>query len=385
MSEQGSQDPSTPLGTVSADTAEDEAAQQRLRDFRLTIEYKYLVDHAPGGVFMLPALGDNRTLFGVVFVRRGPYRNGIFRFTVLLPPMYNSHAVSPQVTFTPPVFNPLVDQASGVMQLTMSDALLPPSQWNPEKHFLATVVTTVKKIFYIKSYDSFPAGSLANESARALHTADSPAFQKRVDSCVRQSLESAEAEGAPAPAASTGPTADENSIRFSPAQSAHEVIRQAILGELLAARAAELQAIRRSKGAVELLHMSSGDSSADPSAVPPAAGGEASSSVSTAPATAVATAAGTVGDYFDAIEAEDRLLADEVMSALQIFGDKDIASKQSWASSVLYASTGSSSAGKDRVTGESPGAGGATVNAAAVFYDISNEVEDEDDAATRRT
>ena len=79
------------------------------------------------------------------------------------------------------------------------------------------------------------------------------------------------------------------------------------------------------------------------------------------------------------------------MSALQIFGDKDIASKQSWASSVLYASTGSSSAGKDRVTGESAGSpsgsggGGATVNAAAVFYDISNEVEDEDDAATRRT
>ena len=147
MSEIGAQDPSTPRSTASADTAEDEAAQQRLRDFRLTIEYKYLVDHAPGGVFLLPALGDNRTLFGVVFVRRGPYRDGIFRFTVLLPPLYNSHAVSPQVLFTPPVFNPLVDQASGAMQLIVSDALLPPSQWNPQKHFLATVVTTIKKIF----------------------------------------------------------------------------------------------------------------------------------------------------------------------------------------------------------------------------------------------
>ncbi len=46
-------------------------ARQRISDVRLSIEYKYLVDHAPGGVFMLPALGDNRTLYGVIFVRRG--------------------------------------------------------------------------------------------------------------------------------------------------------------------------------------------------------------------------------------------------------------------------------------------------------------------------
>ena len=61
---------------------------QRLRDFRLSIEYKYLQGHAPGGVFILPELDDIRTMHGVVFVRRGLYRNGVFRFTLKLPKEY---------------------------------------------------------------------------------------------------------------------------------------------------------------------------------------------------------------------------------------------------------------------------------------------------------
>mgnify|MGYP001198688268 CR=1 FL=1 len=46
---------------------------------------------------------------------------------------------------------------------------------------------------------------------------------------------------------------------------------------------------------------------------------------------------GEDGDFAGSARCDTyRLLADEVMSALQIFGDEDIVSKQSWASSVPY-------------------------------------------------
>ena len=58
----------------------------------------------------MPHLDDIRQLFGVIFVRRGTYRNGVFRFQLLLPAEYNSVGSVPRIIFTTPVFNPLVDE-----------------------------------------------------------------------------------------------------------------------------------------------------------------------------------------------------------------------------------------------------------------------------------
>ncbi len=160
---------------------------QQLRDYKLSIEYKYLVDHAPGGVFLLPTLDNNRLLHGVIFVRRGLYRDGVFRFTITLPLLYNSVGTFPIVKFTPPIFNPFIHEETGILKLMLSDwndndssdantdtitdnsnysdnssqhvasiaatgtgTCTDTSDWNPEKHFLATVVSYIKKIFYLK-------------------------------------------------------------------------------------------------------------------------------------------------------------------------------------------------------------------------------------------
>ncbi len=80
-----------------------------LKDFKLAIEFKYLMKHAPGGVFLMPQFDDIRQLNGVIFVRRGLYRNGVFRFKLALPKNYNSVNTHPVITFTPPIFNPLID------------------------------------------------------------------------------------------------------------------------------------------------------------------------------------------------------------------------------------------------------------------------------------
>lgn len=61
-------------------------------------------------MYLIPHLDDIRQLYGVIFVRRGLYKNGIFRFQITLPPTYNSLGSIPKIEFTPPIFNPLVDK-----------------------------------------------------------------------------------------------------------------------------------------------------------------------------------------------------------------------------------------------------------------------------------
>jgi ubiquitin-protein ligase len=85
-----------------------DTSAKHIRDIKLAIEFKYMMKHAPGGVFLMPTLDNNRELHGVIFLRRGLYRNGVFRFKVLLPNAYNSINSHPIITFTSPVFNPLI-------------------------------------------------------------------------------------------------------------------------------------------------------------------------------------------------------------------------------------------------------------------------------------
>lgn len=111
----------------------------------------------------MPEFDDIRRLHGVIFVRRGLYRDGVFRFTMDLPQMYNDEGTHPVITFTPPIFNPLVDPETGILDLTVDESL---REWQPDKHFIVTAVTFLKKIFYLKDYDGFQR--FANPAAKSL-------------------------------------------------------------------------------------------------------------------------------------------------------------------------------------------------------------------------
>jgi hypothetical protein len=52
-------------------TAWKEERESALRDYKVTIEYKHLKSHAPGGVYLIPSLHDLREFYGIIFVRRG--------------------------------------------------------------------------------------------------------------------------------------------------------------------------------------------------------------------------------------------------------------------------------------------------------------------------
>jgi ubiquitin-protein ligase len=125
---------------------------QHIKAFKLAIEFKYLTKHAPAGVYVLPEFENFRTLHGVIFVRRGLYRDGIFRFRVDLPPEYNDVNAHPMITFTPPIFNPLVDPSTGRLDIGVDEAF---KEWLPDRHFLVSALIFIKKIFYMKNYNQF--------------------------------------------------------------------------------------------------------------------------------------------------------------------------------------------------------------------------------------
>ena len=120
----------------------DSTSDQVLRDHRLNVEYAYLKDNAPSGVLLLPDINSIRTFHGIVFVRTGIYKGGIFKFQLVLPEAYNSINSFPEITFLPPIFNPLVNAETGRVSLLVDNSLM--FEWDPSKHFLYTALTCIK-------------------------------------------------------------------------------------------------------------------------------------------------------------------------------------------------------------------------------------------------
>eukprot|EP00586_Coscinodiscus_wailesii_P010451 CAMPEP_0172504754 /NCGR_PEP_ID=MMETSP1066-20121228/181001_1 /TAXON_ID=671091 /ORGANISM="Coscinodiscus wailesii, Strain CCMP2513" /LENGTH=259 /DNA_ID=CAMNT_0013281053 /DNA_START=128 /DNA_END=907 /DNA_ORIENTATION=- len=168
----------TPRRKPSPVTSEAER-EQALRDYKVTIEYKHLKQHAPGGVYLIPSLDDLRHFFGVIFVRRGPFTNGIFKFQIRLPERYNDTNAHPRITFSSYVYNPYVNAETGELDVR---AAYP--TWDPHKHYLVTVLTYLKKIFYMKH---FGEDATANAEARQLARGNSQEYRKKVDNCVKES------------------------------------------------------------------------------------------------------------------------------------------------------------------------------------------------------
>jgi len=152
--------------------------EQALRDYKLTIEYKHLKQHSPSGVYLLPSPASLRLFHGVIFLRRGMYSNAIFKFTMELPQGYNDINTFPKITFDTKVYNPHVSE-QGILDLTAAY-----TKWDPHRHYLVTVLTFLKKIFYIKNYGD---GASANLEARELSRSHPAEFKRNVVKCVKES------------------------------------------------------------------------------------------------------------------------------------------------------------------------------------------------------
>ena len=182
-------------------------SQDYLRNFKVAIEFKFLMKvkfrhlsypdprltlrpfslrfkHAPSGVYLIPEFDSMISFHGVIFVRRGYYRDGVFRFVMTLPNNYSSRQGShPQFRFNPPIFNPLVDMETGTLDISAEPSM---REWQPERHFILNALTFLKSIFYLKSFDAFD--KVANPAALEQFNSNLDGFRQAAAQCARESL-----------------------------------------------------------------------------------------------------------------------------------------------------------------------------------------------------
>lgn len=89
--------------------------KEKINEYRLLLEYKSLQQYSPVGVYMLPQLNNIRVWQGVIFVRQGIYKGGVFRFKIEIPENYPN--IRPAVFFHTYVFHPLIHPDTGELAI----------------------------------------------------------------------------------------------------------------------------------------------------------------------------------------------------------------------------------------------------------------------------
>lgn len=182
---------------------------RHLKDLSVFLEYKAVRRKAGGGLYVLPDLNVLRLWHGVLFVRQGLYRGGIFKFRIILPDDYPEDGVPPRIEFSSKIYHPLVNFKSGELQLR---AKFP--EWNTKKHHIAGAVKFLKEIFF---YSDFATPIPLNQDAASLWTSDPEKFRTHAEQCVALSIKRhLDAD-------------EESSIMFSEPKPMHKAIRSKIL------------------------------------------------------------------------------------------------------------------------------------------------------------
>ena len=161
----------TPMRTVPEDHLEE------FQHFSLLVDYKHLVQRLPTGLHVLPSVQDD-VWDGIVFVKRGPYAGGVFKFAIKLA-AYPMQA--PEIVFQTRVFHPAIHPVTGRM-----DALL--SEWRPQTervwHVLKRVAEELEE----------PSEGSGNAEAASMQRERPETFAEFCRQCVRESVLAAEQE-----------------------------------------------------------------------------------------------------------------------------------------------------------------------------------------------
>lgn len=157
-------------------TEDSKEEQEKLRDYQLLVEYTSLKVYAPLGVYVLPQIGNMRVWHGVIFIRQGLYKGGVFRFKIDIP--YDYPNVAPTVFFHTYVYHSLIHPETG--ELAFGPQF---PEWRPGKDFIFCVLGYIKKIFYFKDFWTV-AKYVLNNQALYTFTQDERLYAEDARRCV---------------------------------------------------------------------------------------------------------------------------------------------------------------------------------------------------------
>ncbi|KAI9100671.1 ubiquitin-conjugating enzyme/RWD-like protein [Phlyctochytrium arcticum] len=153
-----------------------------LRRYEIALEFQQLNKggNCPAGFYVKPSPESIFAWFGVMFIHRGYYKEGVFQFLIQIPPDYPSSP--PTVRFLNDIYHPLIHQ-DGSFNLT---AQFP--KWRPRKDLIWHVLYYMKNAFRTAVIDSLDESACRNVEAYRTFLTDRPLFTKMAAHSAQESL-----------------------------------------------------------------------------------------------------------------------------------------------------------------------------------------------------
>uniref|UniRef100_A0A1B6LXN4 UBC core domain-containing protein n=1 Tax=Graphocephala atropunctata TaxID=36148 RepID=A0A1B6LXN4_9HEMI len=149
---------------------------QYFQEYSLIAEYNMLVSQGLPGLYVMPSASSALVWFCVVFVRKGLYQGGIFRFNLLIPDDF-PNCGCPRVVSDSPMFHPSVDPVTGEVGVA---SVFP--EWRKDVNRLWQMLDHVVQMFC-----SIDTKNAVNMEAAHLFESSQEEFVKRVNDCVELS------------------------------------------------------------------------------------------------------------------------------------------------------------------------------------------------------
>uniref|UniRef100_A0A1I7TVU9 UBIQUITIN_CONJUGAT_2 domain-containing protein n=1 Tax=Caenorhabditis tropicalis TaxID=1561998 RepID=A0A1I7TVU9_9PELO len=126
----------------------------------LAAEFVEVCRNPIDGIFVSPSVNNKFVWFGVIFIRKGIFGGGIFRFRIQIPSSFPNSTDLPRVIFHQSIFHPLISQK----ELTLARSF--PDGWKPEKHSLRRVLIVIQRSFYSFDVDNDSEASILYKEHR---------------------------------------------------------------------------------------------------------------------------------------------------------------------------------------------------------------------------
>ncbi|CAO3685999.1 unnamed protein product [Umbelopsis ramanniana] len=150
--------------------------------YELMIEFSNLrnPNHCPLGVYVMPLSDNLNVWFGCLFVHKGFYRSGVFKFRINIPESYPN--APPTVTFLTDMFHPLVD-TQGRLSIAQQFPV-----WRPHQDYIFHILHYIKNAYKRVVLDGLVEKYCPNKEAYRLYRNDPQIFSKLAQQCAQLSI-----------------------------------------------------------------------------------------------------------------------------------------------------------------------------------------------------
>ncbi|XP_018577169.1 protein crossbronx homolog [Anoplophora glabripennis] len=148
------------------------------QEYIILAEYKMIQSENLQGVYVIPSKESSLKWFGVIFVRSGPYEDGIFRFNILLDENFPD-SEHPKVIFQSEIFHPVIDSTNNELNLLHAFP-----KWNKNDQHIWQVLKYIQWIFYNTNASIAHA---ANHEAAEIYRTNQNAFIAKAQEGVKLS------------------------------------------------------------------------------------------------------------------------------------------------------------------------------------------------------